>query len=69
MTFFNLRLPFFRPMWRRVATFLVAAGWAIVELISNSPGWALMFGAAAAYTAYEFFIIYDPTNYENQDNG
>ena len=66
MTFFNLRLPFFRPMCRRVATFLVAVGWAIAELISNSPGWALMFGAATAYTAYEFFIIYDPANYEDK---
>ncbi|MDG1376810.1 MAG: hypothetical protein P8P56_07300 [Yoonia sp.] len=23
----------------------------------------------AANTAYEFFIIYDPANYEDQDNG
>ena len=56
-------------MWRRLATFLVIAGWTVVELITNSPGWALMFGAAAAYTAYEFFIIYDSANYQDKDNG
>lgn len=66
--FFDLRQPFFLPLWRRVLTVGLLAGWALVEMFSGSPGWAIMFGAVAAYCAYEFFVIFDPANYRESDN-
>lgn len=64
MTLFDLHLPFFRPLWRRVATFAVALIWAIVELVSGNPGWSALFVALAAYCGYHFFIAFDPKNYQ-----
>ncbi|MDG1378249.1 MAG: hypothetical protein P8P56_14835 [Yoonia sp.] len=63
--FFNLRLPFFLPLWRRVLTTGVLTGWTGVEIWGQNMGWAILFGACAAYTAYEFFIAFDPINYED----
>ena len=65
--FFNLRHPFFLPTWRRAATTIFAGGWALFELSNGSPGWATLFGAIAAYCAYEFFIVFDPANYQDHD--
>jgi hypothetical protein len=57
---FNLQVPFFEPLWIRIATAVVVLGWAGFELITGSPGWAMMFGAAGAYAAYQFFVVWDP---------
>ena len=65
---FNLRHPFFLPLWRRGLTVALSAGWALIELSSGSPGWAIMFGAVAAFCAYEFFIVFDPEEYKEKDN-
>jgi len=65
MTFFNLRVPFFLPVWRRVLTVAAIGGWTIVELVTASPGWAVLFGAAGLFAAYEFFIIFDPEKYKD----
>ncbi len=51
---FDLRHPFFLPLWRRAATVALAGGWALFELVTNSVGWAIMFGAVAVYCVYEF---------------
>jgi hypothetical protein len=66
MEFFNLQRPFFRPLFPRVATFAIAAGWALFEFGTGSPGWAVMFGAIAVWCGYQFFIIFDPENYKDQ---
>jgi hypothetical protein len=57
---FNLNDPFFRPLWLRIMLVLVTGGWALFELLSGSPGWALLFGAAAVYAGYGFFVAFDP---------
>jgi hypothetical protein len=64
MKFFDLRHPFFLPLWRRIATVAFTGLWAGVEFVMGSPGWAVMFGAIAAYCAYMFFIAFDPSEYE-----
>jgi hypothetical protein len=64
MTFLNLHHPFFRPLLARILTVGVTGGWAAVEFISGSPGWAAMFGAVAAWCGYQFFIVFDPDNYK-----
>ena len=51
--------PFFKPLWRRVLTVVLPALWGGVEVWNQAWGWAIMFLGAAAYAAYELFIIYD----------
>lgn len=48
--------PMFRRAWVRWATVLVPGLWALMELASGNPGWAILFGAAAAYAAWELFL-------------
>ena len=55
---FDLRHPFFLPLWRRVLTVAVALGWAAVEAVTGSPGWALIFGAAGAWAGWQFFVVW-----------
>ena len=59
----GIRHPFFRPLWRRVATVAFALGWAVVELIGGHLVWAGLFGGIGLYAAWEFFAVYDPANY------
>jgi hypothetical protein len=66
MKFLDIRHPFFRPVWRRVVTVAFALGWALVELWAGNVVWAMLFGAMGAYAAWEFFVIYDPANYEEK---
>lgn len=60
MRVFDLRHPFFNPLWRRVGTVAIAGGWALVELLGGNPGWAILFGGVAAWCAYEFFVTWTP---------
>ncbi|MCV6592251.1 MAG: hypothetical protein OIF48_04815 [Silicimonas sp.] len=62
---FKLRIPFFRPRWRRVAVTGACLGWAGLELALGNPVWCVIFGAIGLYLAYEFFVIFDPEDYED----
>ena len=66
---FNLRVPFFLPFYRRLLTTAILAAWALFELANGNTGWALATGALGAYCAYEFFVIFDPDNYKEKDDG
>lgn len=57
---FDLQVPFFRPLWRRVATAGLPLVWAAFELLTGSVGWALIFAAAGLYAGYQFFVAWDP---------
>lgn len=59
MKFFEVRTPWFRPLWRRILVFGVTAIWSAVELLHGNPGFALLFGAAAAWLAWQFFFVFD----------
>lgn len=48
--------PFFAPMWRRWATVLFPLFWGAVELYNDSPGWAVLFLALAAYAFWELIL-------------
>ena len=56
----------FRPLWRRVAVAVFLALWLGFELIwSKDQFWALLVGAALAYTLYNFFYAFpkeEPVN-------
>ena len=58
--FLDLQVPFFKPLWRRVFAVAVTLGWATFELANGAPGWALLFGAAGAWCAWQFFLAWDP---------
>ena len=56
MNMFELRVPFFLPMWRRVAVTLLSFGWAILELVNGNMFWAILFGAVGATATWQFFL-------------
>lgn len=60
VNFFNVQTPFFRPLWRRVVTTVACVGWTIFEVTSGSLMWAIIFGAASLYLAWEFFVAFSP---------
>lgn len=57
--FFDLQVPFFRPLWRRVVTAGLPLIWAVVEVLGGSTGWALLFAGAGLWAGYQFFIAWD----------
>ena len=61
---FNLRSPMMRPLWVRLLVTGLTLGWTVMELVNGNTGWALMFGAAGAWCAWEFFVVFDPANYQ-----
>ncbi|SFR41719.1 hypothetical protein [Litoreibacter janthinus] len=66
MKFLDLRHPFFLPLWRRVITVALVGGWGLFEAVTGNIGWAVVFGGAALWCAYEFFAVFDPENYTDQ---
>lgn len=66
MKFFDLRHPFFLPLWRRIAAVGIAIGWLVLELVAGSPGWAALCAIVAVYFAYAFFIAFDPAEYKDR---
>jgi hypothetical protein len=66
---FDLRHPFFLPLWRRIALTAFCAGWAALELAGGSGFWAVIVGALAAFCVYEFFIVFDAANYAPRKDG
>ena len=65
---FNLDTPFFRPVWRRVATLVVAFGWGTVEFLGAEPFWGILFFALGGVAAWQFHII-DWSKYDEPANG
>lgn len=63
---FDVRHPIFRPLWRRVVLVGLAAAWTSYEVVNGNWIWATVFGAATAYLAYEWFIVFDPKQYEDE---
>lgn len=56
----DVQIPFFIPLWRRVAVVILCLGWAVVELVAGSPFWAVLFGALGVYCGWQFFFAFDP---------
>lgn len=59
MRLFEVRSPFFRPMWRRVVATVVCLGWAAFELYNGSVLWAALFGAGGAILFWQFFVTFE----------
>lgn len=63
---FEVRHPFFRPAWRRVLLTGFCLVWAIIEFRNGSNMWGLMFGAAGVHLFVQFFVRFDPADYEKR---
>lgn len=57
---FNLRTPFFNPLYRRVLTVALALGWAVVEALGGSVGFAMIFAAMGIYAAWQLLFAWAP---------
>lgn len=52
--------PFFRPLWIRIAVVAVCIAWGALEALVGSPFWAVISLGLGAYTAWAFFIAFNP---------
>lgn len=59
MKFFEVRTPFFRPLWRRVLATTICLAWALFEATSGGYLWAILFGAAGGLLAFQFFVTFE----------
>lgn len=53
---FELKQPFYRPLWLRVLLVVLCIGWGAMELYSGSPFWGVLFGGIGLYCAWVFFL-------------
>lgn len=65
----DVRHPFFRPLWRRIATVAFVAAWLGIEIAAGSLWWGLLAAGIGAYLVYEFFIAFDPEDYVKPGGG
>lgn len=52
--------PAYRPLWARILIVAVCLGWALVEITTGDPFWAVLSGGAGIYAAYMLFWNYKP---------
>ena len=52
--FFDLAVPFFLPVWRRVVTVVVPILWAIMEFANGAAFWGLIFLALGGIAIWQF---------------
>ena len=55
---FDLKHPFFAPMWRRVVVVVVCFGWGLFEFSLGQTIWGIVFCAAGALCVHQFFIAW-----------
>ena len=66
--FLDVRTSFFRPLWKRVLVTGVCLTWAAFELATGSIFWAILFGAAGASIAWQFFVTFDDRPDDSPDD-
>ena len=65
---FELRVPFFKPMWRRIITVVFCFGWGSFEFSNGAAAWGTGFFGMGALTAYQFFFAWKEPK-EDQGSG
>ena len=68
MNMFELRIPFFRPLWRRIVVTVFCFGWAAMELVTNSPFWSILFGAIGGTAVWQLFLSGWPDQAQDDDH-
>ena len=56
---FDMQHPFFLPVWRRYAVTAFCLLWALVEIVTGSPFWAILFGALGIYCVKALLLDFD----------
>ena len=59
-------MPFFQPLWRRVAVIGVIACWIALEVVTGSFWWALIAAGVGAYSGYVLFFDFGSDDAANQ---
>ena len=60
--FLDVQLPFFRPLWLRVAVTGACFAMAVLDFLRGEMFWVILFGALAVYCFYQFFVVFDPVD-------
>lgn len=66
---FDLRHPFFVPVWRRVLCVIVIMIWGLLEMIGGNTFWALLAGGIGVYSVYCFFFDFVLPEDDARDDG
>ncbi|WP_434291046.1 DUF3329 domain-containing protein [Celeribacter sp. SCSIO 80788] len=53
---FEFDHPLYRPLWVRALLVLVILGWGGFELLTGSPGWAMMFLSLGVFLIWALLI-------------
>ena len=61
---FDVSHPFFRPAWRRALVTGACFAWAGFEWLNGAPLWAALFAGCGAFLFVQFFLRFDPADYE-----
>lgn len=51
---FNLAVPFFLPVWRRICAVMVAIVWGLFELSTGAVFWGIIFLGMGSIAAWKF---------------
>ena len=51
---FDLEIPFFLPVWRRIAAVTVAVAWGLFELSTGAVFWGMIFVGMGGIAAWKF---------------
>ena len=57
---FDVQLPIFIPLWRRIVLVVFTFSWAVLEFSWGNPGWSVLFAVIGTYLAHQFFVAFDP---------
>lgn len=66
-TFFDVRTPFMKPLWRRVAFAGFTLIWGGVEFFAGNALFGMLFLVAGAYLVHQFFIAFKPDEWNGPD--
>lgn len=56
----DVQLPFFIPLWRRIATFITVLIWFGLEVWGDNIMWAVLAGGIAIFIGHQFFFAFNP---------
>jgi hypothetical protein len=60
MSLLDVRHPWFNPLWRRLLTVAAVLGWTAVEIAGGNLFWAILFGSAGLWLAWQFLVVWKP---------
>lgn len=62
MALFDLQIPFFVPVWRRIAVIAVCFGWGALEYFNNEPFWGALFCGLGVLSVWQLFFAGWPSS-------